>query len=122
MNFQPDCPMERGGLAVCCVMERNSFSHGLRRASSLSEGASGEEVKRFGFAKGPISEGAVAEGDWGSLLCKWTNLSIYVISVKKPLAGLIFWPFSCKLKSNHAHAVSKAVNRHNSGTTGNNKL
>ena len=57
MNFQPDCPMERGGLAVCCVMERNSFSHGLRRASSLSEGASGEEVKRFGFAKGPISEG-----------------------------------------------------------------
>ena len=80
----------------------NSFSHGLRRASSLSEGASGEEIKLSGFAKGPISEGAGAEGDWRSSLPRWTNLSIYVISVKKPLAGLIFCPFSCKLKDNHA--------------------
>ena len=31
-------------------------------ASSLNEG----KGQAFGFAKGPISEGAVAEGDWGS--------------------------------------------------------
>ncbi|WP_223452887.1 hypothetical protein [Faecalibacterium prausnitzii] len=28
--------------------------------------------------------------------------AIYDFSVKKTAAGLIFWPFSCKLKDNHA--------------------
>ena len=35
-------------------------------ASSLGEGAFGKEEKLYRTAKGPISEGAVTEGDWGS--------------------------------------------------------
>ena len=35
-------------------------------ASSLVEGAVGEEEKLYRTAKGPISEGAVTEGDWRS--------------------------------------------------------
>ena len=35
-------------------------------ASSLGEGASGEERKLYRTAKGPISEGAGTEGDWRS--------------------------------------------------------
>ena len=34
-------------------------------ASSLGEGAFGKEEKLYRTAKGPISEGAVTEGDWG---------------------------------------------------------
>ena len=30
-----------------------------------------------------------------------TFCAIYDFSVKKTAAGLIFWPFSCKLKDNH---------------------
>ena len=33
-------------------------------ASSLGEGAFGKEEKLYRTAKGPISEGAVTEGDW----------------------------------------------------------
>ena len=44
----------------------NSLSHGCRRASSLGEGAFGKEEKLYRTAKGPISEGAVTEGDWRS--------------------------------------------------------
>ena len=33
-------------------------------ASSLGEGAFGKERKLYRTAKGPISEGAVTEGDW----------------------------------------------------------
>ena len=36
----------------------------------------------------------------------WTFYSIYDFSVKKTAAGLIFWPFSCKLKDNHACVFS----------------
>ena len=35
-------------------------------ASSLGEGAFGKEKKLYRTAKGPISEGAVTEGDWRS--------------------------------------------------------
>ena len=35
--------------------------------SSLGEGAFGKEEKLYRTAKGPISEGAVCEADWGSL-------------------------------------------------------
>ena len=35
-------------------------------ASSLGEGAFGKERKLYRTAKGPISEGAVTVGDWGS--------------------------------------------------------
>ncbi len=35
-------------------------------ASSLGEGAFGKEEKLYRTAKGPISEGAVTEGDWRS--------------------------------------------------------
>ena len=52
----------------------NSLSHGCRRASSLGEGAFGMAGtltvcrKLLGCARGPISEGAVCEADWGSVL------------------------------------------------------
>ena len=68
------------------------------------------------------SRQALTEGVPVRRTARWTFCAIYVISVKKPLAGLIFWAFSCKLKDNHVHAVSEAVNRHNSGTMRNNKL
>ena len=35
-------------------------------ASSLGEGAFGTEEQLYRTAKGPISEGAVTEGDWRS--------------------------------------------------------
>ena len=52
----------------------NSLSHGCRRASSLGEGAFGMAGtltvcrKTSRCARGPISEGAVCEADWGSVL------------------------------------------------------
>ena len=36
----------------------------------------------------------------------WTFRAIYDFSVKKTAAGLIFLPFSCKLKNNHARVFS----------------
>jgi len=38
----------------------------------------------------------------GDAAAQWTFCAIYDFSVKKTAAGLIFWPFSCKLKDNHA--------------------
>jgi len=38
----------------------------------------------------------------GDAAAQWTFYAIYDFSVKKTAAGLIFWPFSCKLKDNHA--------------------
>ena len=38
----------------------------------------------------------------GDAAAQWTFCAIYDFSVKKTAAGLIFWPFSCKLKGNHA--------------------
>jgi hypothetical protein len=41
-------------------------------ASSLGEGAFGKEEKLYRTAKGPISEGAVTAGGWGSFITKKT--------------------------------------------------
>ena len=38
----------------------------------------------------------------GDAAAQWTFCAIYDFSVKKTAVGLIFWPFSCKLKDNHA--------------------
>jgi hypothetical protein len=61
-------------------------------------------------------------GRSGCFVFAWTNLSIYVISVKITAAGLIFWPFSCKLKDNHACAVQAGCVRQNYGPDWNIKL
>ena len=42
----------------------------------------------------------------GDAAAQWTFCAIYDFSVKKTAAGLIFWPFSCKLKDNHARVFS----------------
>ena len=42
----------------------------------------------------------------GDAAAQWTFCAIYDFSVKKTAAGLIFWPFSCKLKGNHARVFS----------------
>ena len=46
----------------------------------------------------------------GDAAAQWTFCAIYDFSVKKTAAGLIFWPFSCKLKSNHARVFSGREN------------
>ena len=45
-------------------------------ASSLGEGAFGKEEKLYRTAKGPISEGAVTEGDWGR------EFKIFILSLR----------------------------------------
>ena len=57
----------------------NSFSQTLDGFdSSLTEGASGEEKTLLVLAKGPISEGAVTEGDWGSFREVIMNKTVWI--------------------------------------------
>ena len=54
----------------------------------------------------PLGEVASRSDDGEGAPVLWTFYSIYDFSVKKTAAGLIFWPFSCKLKDNHARVFS----------------
>ena len=52
------------------LREANSFSHGLRRASSLKEGASGKTGSFSALPKAPSPRGLASRSDdWGSFPC-----------------------------------------------------
>ena len=53
----------------------NSLSQSLRLCQLPLGGSLWHGGKVFGFAKGPISEGAVAVGDWGSFIPRSAALS-----------------------------------------------
>ena len=59
-------------------------------------------------------EGAV----WLSAFSGWIFHSVYVISVKNLPVGLIFYAFSCKLKSSYAFGLPAGKNRQETPTQG----
>ena len=94
--------MERGGLAVLAL----GGAAGDRAASlpspSLLRDAGSPLLPLGGIFPRPGEAFRIAARFVQPAL--WTFCAIYDFSVKKPLAGLIFCSFSCKLKGIHAHA------------------
>jgi len=105
------------------VAEGNRAGDGMARFAS-EEKASNIRTQKLLYAGVPGDFREVGSTEWESpthplpRYSKWTNLSIYVISVKITAAGLIFWPFSCKLKITMSAPLLRAKTRKTAGQMG----